>query len=76
MSEEVQVGCSEALLITGSIILPEMIAIYFLLNFANLQVLVLNMTKELNNTDLCWDNFALGSVKAIVLWCIIHFFVT
>lgn len=69
-------GCSVAFLITGSIILPEMIAVYFLLNFINLQVLLLKMTKELNNTDFRWDNFTLGSVKAIVMCCIIHFFVT
>lgn len=66
MCEEVRVGCSEALLVIGSTILPEMIAIYFLLNITNLPVLLLKMTKELNNTDLCWDNFALSGVKAIV----------
>ena len=40
------------ILVTCNIALPEMIVIYSLLNFTNLQVLFLKNTKELNNTDL------------------------
>lgn len=60
-------GCFQAFLVTCNTTLPEMIVIYSLLNFTNSQVLLLKNTKELNNTDLQWNNVALENVKAIIL---------
>ena len=45
-------GCFQAFLVTCNTTLPEMMVIYSLLDFINLQVLLLKNTKELNNTDL------------------------
>lgn len=74
VSEEAQVRCFQAFPITCNTTLPEMIAIYYALNFTNLQVLLLKNTKELNNTDFWWNNVALDNVKAIFLCCVILFF--
>lgn len=60
-------GCFQAFLVTCNTPLPVMTVIYSLLNFTNLQVLLLKNTKALNNTDLQWNNVALDNVKAIIL---------